>query len=131
MVYGKGCPGNYNGLVKIAKHSPIFPDIGNQRSMLHINNLSEFLRLVIIHQDSGIFFPQNEEYVNVSLMVKLIAKKYDKEITLFRCFNPIIKVLSHRVQLINKVFGTLVYEIELSNYKKKYNVCTFQESINN
>ncbi|MDQ6420683.1 NAD-dependent epimerase/dehydratase family protein [Paenibacillus sp. LHD-117] len=131
MIYGKGCPGNFNGLIKIAKHTPIFPDMDNRRSMLHINNLSEFLRLVIKNQETGLFFPQNQEFVNVSEMVKILAQKYDKKITLVNIFNPLIKLLIGRVGVVNKVFGNLVYEIDQSKYPENYSILDFTESIKN
>ena len=56
MVYGKGAKGNYQRLSKFAQKSPIFPDYNNQRSMLYIDNLCEFVRLIIIHVSTGIFF---------------------------------------------------------------------------
>ena len=43
MIYGKGSKGNYSTLAKMAKKLPIFPDIQNERSMLYIENLCEFL----------------------------------------------------------------------------------------
>ena len=43
MIYGKGSKGNYPTLAKMAKKLPIFPDIQNERSMLYIENLCEFL----------------------------------------------------------------------------------------
>lgn len=36
MIYGKGSKGNYPTLAKLAKKLPVFPDVDNQRSMLHI-----------------------------------------------------------------------------------------------
>ncbi len=43
MIYGKGSKGNYPVLAKMAKKLPVFPDIKNERSMLYIENLCEFL----------------------------------------------------------------------------------------
>ena len=73
MIYGKGSKGNYPKLSKAARVLPIFPDIDNERSMLHIDNLCEFIKLMIDNEESGVFFPQNKEYVKTSEMVKLIA----------------------------------------------------------
>ncbi|MGB4351276.1 MAG: NAD-dependent epimerase/dehydratase family protein, partial [Tissierellaceae bacterium] len=70
MVYGKGCKGNYPRLAKLAKITPIFPDIDNKRSMIYIDNLSEFVRLLIDDYSSGLFLPQNSEYVKTSEMVR-------------------------------------------------------------
>src|SRR5690625_7368466 len=60
MIYGKGSKGNYPRLAAFAKKSPIFPDFKNKRSMIHIDNLSEFMRLMIDNEEDGLFFPQNE-----------------------------------------------------------------------
>ncbi|MFD3081114.1 NAD-dependent epimerase/dehydratase family protein, partial [Streptococcus agalactiae] len=39
MVYGPKATGNYARLSKLSKVTPIFPKIGNQRSMIFIDNL--------------------------------------------------------------------------------------------
>lgn len=129
MIYGKGCKGNYPKLVKAALKLPIFPDIDNERSMLHIDNLCEFVRLIIDNEERGIFFPQNKEYVKTSEMVKVIAETHGKKIRLTKAFNPILKLLAYKVGFINKVFGNLVYEKSMSEYKENYRVRDFRESI--
>lgn len=129
MIYGRGSKGNYPLLSKLAKVTPIFPDIENQRSMLHIDNLSEFIRLMIENEEKGIYFPQNEEYVKTSEMVRVIASSNKKKIMLIQIFNRVIIRLSKKNNFINKVFGSLVYDKELSQYKKNYNVIKFLESI--
>src|SRR5699024_6867974 len=40
MIYGKHSKGNYPKLAKAAQKLPLFPNIDNERSMLHIDNLS-------------------------------------------------------------------------------------------
>ena len=69
MIYGKGSKGNYPLLAKFSKFMPIFPNVDNQRSMLHIDNLTEFIRLIINYQERGIFFFFFKEYVKTSEMV--------------------------------------------------------------
>ncbi len=44
MIYGNGSKSNYPKLVKLAKYAFIFPDIENQISVLHIDNLSQDLK---------------------------------------------------------------------------------------
>lgn len=127
MIYGKGCKGNYDKLSKVVVKFPLFPDIGNERSMLYIDNLSEFIRLLIDECCSGLFHPQNLEYVNTSNMVKLIAKAHGKNIRMTKVFNPMIELL--RINIIKKLFGSLTYERELSVHNKKYCVCDFETSI--
>ena len=130
MIYGKGSKGNYPLLAKFANKSPIFPDIDNQRSMLHIDNLTEFIRLMIVNEEKGIFFPQNEEYIKTSEMVSLIAEANGKKIRLIYLFNPTLKILSRKVNVINKVFGSLLYDKEISMYKKSYQINNLRKSIN-
>ena len=129
MIYGKDSKGNYPKLAKAATKLPIFPNIDNQRSMLHIDNLSEFIRLMIDNQESGLFFPQNKEYVKTSEMVKAIAEVHGKRIKLTRLFNPILNIMKKRVGIVNKVFGNLVYDQKLSNYNQNYRLRNFKQSI--
>lgn len=117
LVYGNGAKGNYRRLAKFARKSPVFPSISNRRSMLYIDNLCEFIRLIIDNEEAGIFFPQNEEYVVTAEMVKIIAGLYGKKIALTKLFNPLIR-LGIRTQLLGKVFGSLVYSKTLSEYDK-------------
>lgn len=122
MVYGKGCKGNYQSLREFALKSPLFPLYDNQRSMIFIGNLCEFIKNVIDLGLTGLFFPQNSEYVNTSAMVKLIARQHDKKINLVKIFNFFIKVAS--INIFQKVFGNLTYE--QSDVINKY---SFEESI--
>ena len=129
MIYGKYSKGNYPKLAKVAQKFPMFPDMDNQRSMLHIDNLCEFIRLMIDNEESGLFFPQNKEYVKTSNMVKLIAEVHGKKIKLVKIFNPLLRLLGLKIKLINKVFGNLVYEKSMSDYKANYRIRNLRESI--
>ena len=113
MVYGKDCKGNYPRLAKLALKAPVFPNIDNKRSMIYIDNLSEFVKELIDRRESGLFFPQNAEYVNTSEMVRLIAEIHGKRIFLIKMFNPILKIMNKG--LVNKVFGDLVYDYSIAN----------------
>ncbi|MBD9909836.1 NAD-dependent epimerase/dehydratase family protein [Enterococcus faecium] len=116
MIYGPGSKGNYQQLVKLANKLPIFPDVKNERSMLHIDKLSEFVKERIDAQDSGVFFPQNDQYVRTSHMVRDIAQENGKKIYLFSYMNWAIRLLGYVPgkigRLTNKAFGNLVYERE-------------------
>jgi UDP-glucose 4-epimerase len=129
MIYGSGSKGNYPKLSKLAQYLPVFPEIENQRSMLHIDNLCEFLKIMIDNNESGLFFPQNKEYVKTSEMVSLISNVHGKKIKLTKIFNPVIRLLGRRLGLINKVFGNLVYEKKMSSYKENYQIRNLSESI--
>lgn len=127
MVYGKGCRGNYPRLVGLALKTPIFPKVDNKRSMIYIDNLSEFVKQLIDNRSGGLFFPQNAEYVNTSEMVRVIAEAHGKQVVMTKLFNPLLRLLN--VSTVNKVFGDLVYEMNMSDYENDYRVFGFRESI--
>ena len=129
MIYGKGCKGNYRTMAKLAKKLPVFPWVENQRSMLYIDNLSEFVRLIVEDEAEGVFCPQNEEYVNTSDMVSLIAHANGKDILLVKGFGWALKLLRPVTGMVDKAFGSLCYDFELSRYSKDYCVKTLQESV--
>lgn len=129
MIYGKGSKGNYPRLANMAKKIPIFPDIDNERSMLHIDNLCEFIKVMIDHEETGLYFPQNKEYVKTSELVRMIAEVHGKKIMMTRVFNPVLRLM-FGIGIVNKVFGNLVYEKSMSDYDKaNYRIRTFRESI--
>lgn len=129
MIYGKGSKGNYPRLANMAKKIPVFPYIDNERSMLHIDNLCEFIKFMIDNDESGLFFPQNNDYVNTSELVKTIAEFHGKKIFMTRIFNPIIQLM-FGIGVVNKVFGNLIYEESMSAYESaNYRIRNFRESI--
>ena len=109
MIYGPGCKGNYPILSKAARKLPFFPDIDNQRSMLFIGNLCSVVKYVIDTVCGGLILPQNDQYVRTSEMVKMIADVHKRPIKLIKTLNPLLRLLSKRVDVINRVFGNLVY----------------------
>lgn len=130
MVYGKGSKGNYPKLAKLATSIPFFPEFPNQRSMIHIDNLCECIRLVIANEAKGVFCPQNKEYVSTTDLVCEIARVNGKKMHTTKLFNPLIRLLAKRIHMINKVFGSLVYEKEVSDcFEWSYCIRDFKESI--
>lgn len=129
MIYGKGSKGNYPMLSKLAKKLPVFPKINNQRSMLYVENLCEFVRLVISKNDQGIYYPQNSEYASTTAIVKTI----NPEIRISGILNPGVfissKVPGKISGLCNKAFGNLVYEKSMSQYSENYCRYDLKESI--
>ncbi len=133
MIYGKDSKGYYSTLAKIAKKIPVFPDIKNERSMLYIENLCEFLCQVMIRGEGGIFWPQNAEYTVTSELVRLVAACNGHSIHISRIWNWIVKlslVIPGKTRgLANKAFGNLVYEKNMSKYDFDYQIIGFEESI--
>ncbi|MGY3750912.1 NAD-dependent epimerase/dehydratase family protein [Vagococcus acidifermentans] len=110
MVYGKDCKGNYHLLSKFAKISPIFPKIENQRSMIFIDNLTNYIKFAIDHSIFGLLTPQNNHYVKTYELIEKIVLVNNKKIHLTYFFNPLIKLLMDKSTIVSKVFGNLVYE---------------------
>ena len=110
MVYGKGCKGNYVRLANLAQKTLIFPNYPNQRSMIYIDNLCEYLRMVIEKEWVGILCPQNAEYVNTSEMVKEIAEQHGRKMKLTKAFNWLLWIMMKiNIEVVKKVFGSLIY----------------------
>lgn len=128
MIYGKGSKGNFPQLEKFAK-LPFFPYVKNERSMLYIGNLVEFVRLMIENEEIGIFHPQNKEYSNTSELVKMIGKVKGKKVCLIKGFGWILKIMSLFTGLVNKAFGNLTYDQEISKYKEEYTNYSLIKSI--
>lgn len=134
MIYGKGSKGNYPQLAKLAGTLPIFPEVKNKRSMLHIDNLCEFVKLMINNEESGIFFPQNGEYTNTSDMVQMIAAVKDHKIVMIPGMSMFIKLMEKIPgkigSLAEKAFGDSAYDMQMSEYyKENYRVRTLLDSI--
>ena len=128
MVYGPNCKGNFPKLKKIAKILPIFPDIENNRSMIYIDNLVECIKQNIDNENSGVIYPQNKEYVSTKSIIEAMAKAMNKKMHFVMIFNPILKLLSKKINYINKIFGNKVYDKSLSG-DFSYCVVDFETSI--
>ncbi|RGQ66589.1 NAD-dependent epimerase/dehydratase family protein [Mediterraneibacter gnavus] len=133
MIYGKGSKGNYPQLAKLASRLPVFPIVKNQRSMLHIDNLCQFVKLMIDNEETGVFFPQNGEYTNTSDMVQMIAEVKGHRIIMIPFVDLFVKVLEKVPgkigELTTKAFGDSSYEMSMSEYKENYRVNSLRKSI--
>lgn len=133
MIYGKGSKGNYPTLSMMAKKLPIFPDVKNERSMLYIENLCEFLCQVMIRGEGGVFWPQNAEYTRTSDMVRMIAEVSGHKIRVSKAWNWVvdlaIKIPGKPAGLANKAFGNMSYDQAMSKYDFEYQIVDLKESI--
>ncbi|MCL2015081.1 MAG: NAD-dependent epimerase/dehydratase family protein [Defluviitaleaceae bacterium] len=138
MVYGENCPGNYAKLRQLVKIMPFFPDYPNQRSVVHISTLCEFIHKTM--QKSGVFFPQDRQPLSTRQMAEQILvdkilstnQKFDpneklsdwqtvetilaeqkiplkRRLYRVRVFNPVIRLLLP-ISVVGKIFGSLVVE---------------------
>lgn len=137
MIYGKGSKGNYPTLAKLAKILPIFPNVENERSMLHIDNLCEFLCQIMLVEfctPSVVLIPQNAEWTETSEMVRKITDVSGKSIKLLKVLNPAVwlgsKVPGKIGGLVNKAFGNSCYAQSMSVYEGiDYQKVDLKESI--
>lgn len=134
MIYGKGSKGNYPMLAKIAAVAPVFPLVKNERSVLHIDHLCEFVRLMAEHEESGVFFPQDAAYADTSGLVALIAKAHGRKVHLSKALSPFVYLAAAMPgsagRLADKAFGSLSYDMSLSGYAKgNYRIHTLEQSI--
>ncbi len=138
MIYGNGSKGNYPVLSKIARNLPIYPDVDNQRSMLYIENLCEFLCQVMlikeIKENAVVLVPQNDEWTKTSEMIKEICRVHGKRSRRVFLLNPAIlfgaKLPGKIGKLVNKAFGNNCYAQCISQYEGiDYQKISLKESI--
>lgn len=130
FVYGKGCSGNYNVISKIAKKIQVFPTYRNKKSMIYIDNLCEFIRLLIKDEKSGIFTPQNKELVSTADLVDEIARANGKHVWFTGLFNWMIPFAIKIFKPARKAFANDNYVLKLSDYyNNSYCIVNFKQSI--
>jgi nucleoside-diphosphate-sugar epimerase len=117
MVYGKTAKGNFFRLVNVSKNLSIFPKIKNKRSVLHIYNLSELVRLIIVNRHNGILYPQDQEYFDTTNFISSY-RSINGKMTLFIPFLSLILILFAKfISTINKIYGNKYYENRQSRLK--------------
>jgi sugar transferase len=134
MIYGRGSKGNYPLLASMAGKLPLFPKVENERSMLYVENLAEFVRLLVESGEGGTFYPQNREYTNTSCMVELIAQAKGRKICLCKWMSPFVSLAAGMPgkpgKLANKAFGSLTIDQSLSRRKfDGYQIYSLERSI--
>ena len=103
--------------------------------MLYVENLCEFVSLLIMSGESGIYFPQNGEYSNTGKLVESIAQSHGKRIRLSHLLGICAKAAGgiplKRVRgMARKAFGSSYYKQNLSRYSgMAYQKYSFSESI--
>ncbi|HFD3572761.1 TPA: NAD-dependent epimerase/dehydratase family protein [Enterococcus faecium] len=116
MIYGPNAKGNYSKLSKLAQRISFFPKVDNKRSMLYIDNLNAFIKLVIDYNLAGTFHPQNEKLVNTSEMVAEIGRVHKRRIYLVSGFNSMLTMLGKNIGILKKIFGNLSYDETVVGY---------------
>lgn len=129
MIYGVGNKGNLPRLGWLATKVPVFPAWHNKRSMLHVNNLAEFVKQIILREMSGTFYPQNVELADTVEIVRHFAKENHHKIWITKLLNPFVWLGSFFLPAIPKMFADSYYVPEMSQYDFDYQVVGFEESL--
>lgn len=138
MIYGRGSKGNYPILAKLAKKLSVFPGVENERSMLYIENLCEFLCQVMLvkklEQNAVVLIPQNAEWTKTGDMVEEIAGVSGRKVHRLGILNSAVlvgsKVPGKIGGLVNKAFGNSCYAHSISVYPEiEYQKVGLRESI--
>ena len=130
MIYGANSKGNFLRLGWLATKTPVFPAWHNKRSMLYIDNLSEFVKNLIVRNMGGIFYPQNKELADTVEIVRYFANKYHKRIWISRVFNPLVWLGAFFLKPLSKMFADSYYIPEMSVYDFDYQLVSFEDSLN-
>ena len=129
MIYGPGNKGNLPRLAELARKTPLFPAWHNKRSMLHVSNLAEFVKQLIMREMEGTFYPQNMELSDTVEIVRIFAEQAGHKVWFTRLFNPLVWLGSFFLSPIPKMFADSYYVPEMSKYDFDYQIVGFEESL--
>lgn len=129
MIYGPNSKGNFLRLGWLGTKTPFFPDWHNKRSMLFIENLTEFVKQIIVRELEGTFYPQNSELSDTVEIIRFFAKKYNNKIWISKIFNPLVIIGSWFFPQVPKMFADSYYEPSMSKYEFEYQLTSLAESM--
>lgn len=129
MIYGPGNKGNFPRLARLAARTPVFPAWHNRRSMLYIDNLSEFVRQALDRRLSGTFHLQNREYADTVELVRALGRQANHSIFISRLFNPLVRVAAPFLKPVSKMFADQYYDRSLTDYPFEYQLVSLEESL--
>lgn len=129
MIYGPGNKGNLPRLGYLACKTPVFPAWHNKRSMLHVYNLAEFVKQLIVRNMNGTFYPQNAELADTVEIVRQVAKENGHKVWITSLLNPFVWLGSFCLPAIPKMFSDSYYVQEMSKYDFDYQVVSFEDSL--
>lgn len=131
-VYGKGCKGDYiTGFVNLVKKLPVIPRAFEnvKQSFIYIDNLSEFVRLVIANKLQGAFCPQDDKSVSANELLCAISKGLGRTYRSSSLLGYGVRLMSF-LPIIKKGYGGIEYDKRLSTIQGlDYVVVPFEEGI--
>lgn len=129
MIYGPNSKSNLLRLGKLGTKLPVFPAWQNKRSMLYIDNLSEFVKYAVLKELKGTFYPQNKEFGSTVEIVRFFAQKYNHRIWITPLLNPFVVLGSWFLAPVPKMFADSYYVPEMSKMDFDYQLVSFEESL--
>ena len=129
MIYGPNNKGNLPRLAWLGTKVPVCPAWHNKRSMLHVDNLAEFVKQLILRDMSGTFFPQNSEYADTVELVRYFADKNNKKVWITGLLNPFVWLGGFFLKPVCKMFSSSYYEQDMSQYGFNYQVVSYKDSL--
>lgn len=127
MVYGNKSPGNFHKLSTFIKKIRIISTYHNKRSMIYINHLAEYIKIIIDKKIQGTFYPQNLDTVSTMECCKTILMVNDIKPLKLNIINPFLWIASK--VFFKKILGNLYYSPNMSNFEWGYNLYSFEETI--
>lgn len=110
MVYGVFSKGNFMKLVSISNKVSFLPKMSNIRSVLNIKNLTELIRLIIVRNLKGIFYPQDKQYFDTTDFIVKYRTTQGKKIILLPFLTIPLKLVGFFIRSVNKLYGNKFYE---------------------
>jgi len=116
MVYGEGAPGNYARLCRLVELTPVFPKVDNERSMISIVNLQNYMLSLlkdVERRETGgaeythILWPQDPKPVCTADLAKSIAASQGKKLILSPFLGRLVMLFP--IEPVYKMFGNLTY----------------------
>ena len=120
MIYGPNSKSNLLRLGALGTKLPIFPSWQNKRSMLYIDNLSEFVKHAILNELYGTFYPQNKEFGSTVEIIRFFAKRHNHKIWITSLLDPFVTIGSWFLAPVPKMFADSYYVPEMSKMDFDY-----------
>ena len=110
LVYGPDCPGEYEFFSNLLMENKTVPAITNKLSVIHISTLCAFLQYLLVNNITGIFHPQNKEYLSTLELLEIISKEKNLEYKTSKFLAWRYKIFKKSIpEDIKTGFGTVIY----------------------
>ncbi len=131
-VYGKDCKGGYiTGFASVVRKLPFIPCVYEnvKQSVIYIDNLTEFIYLLVLKRMSGVFMPQDIASVSAVELMDYISKALGLKRWKSRLFGIFAYLLAW-TPIAKKAYGGIEYDIKLSEVSGiKYQIVSTEEGI--